>query len=561
MVRLAERDAYTFDPQDYEVNMFRLLASTILTAGLASAAHSQGKPAPENKDKADYAARAAVVAPFLDDQTVVVARLDATRLDLEGASRQVKRLLGGVLGDELDKATLAGEMAKGGFTAAGVSEAYLIVSLADVPNRSPFGIIPVAKGSDAATLARSLRPLIALGGGAPPGAAPTPQEALGRSLTLVCEPLAGAVFVGPGATLERLKKADRRPPVKTDELARAFAAAGDGTVQAAFLMSDDQRRVIDEMFPKLPPALGGGSTKPFSEGLRFAALGVNVSAKLSLRVAIQAKDAAAAQAQGAAIAAGLELFAQSPEVKKQLPAADKIAKALTPRVTGDQVVVELSEENKGLANLISALAPAVTGARTAAERTRTANNLKQIGLALHSYHDGNGSFPARANFDAVGKPLLSWRVQLLPYLEHSDLYKQFRQDEPWDSAHNKKLLAKMPDVFRATGSKNKAESGKTNFLAPICDGSVLGADKGTKIADIRDGTSNTIAAVEVTDEAAVFWTKPDDWQVDDKEPVKALGDTFAALFCDASVRFFTKDIAPETLKAMLTRNGGERVEP
>jgi len=543
--------------------MFRLLASTILTAGLlAGAAHAQGKPAPKSKDKADYAGRAAAVAPFLDDETIMVARLDASRFDLEGASRQVKRLLGGALGDELDKATLAGEMAKGGFTAAGASEAYLIVSLADVPSRAPFGIIPVAKGSDAATLARSLRPLIALGSAAPPGAAPTPQEALQRSLALACEPLAGAVFVGPGATLERVKKlADRPARAKTDELARAFAAAGDGTVQAVLLMSDDQRRVIDEMFPNLPPALGGGSTKPFSEGLRFAALGLNVSAKLSLRVAIQAKDAAAAQAQSAAIAKGLELFAQSAEVKKQLPAAEKIAKALAPRVTGDQVVVELSEENKGLANLVTGLAPAVAGARTAAERARTANNLKQIGLALHNYHDTNGSFPARANFDAAGKPLLSWRVQLLPYLEQSDLHKEFRQDEPWDSAHNKKLLARMPDVFRATGSKNKADSGKTNFLAPICDGSVLGADKGTKIADIRDGTSNTIAAVEVTDEAAVPWTRPDDWQVDDKEPLKGLGDTFAALFCDGSVRFFTKDIAAETLKAMLTRSGGEPVSP
>ncbi len=401
-----------------------------------------------------------------------------------------------------------------------------------------------------------------MGRDAPPGAVPTPAEALQRSLAMVCEPLAGAVFVGPAATLERLKKsADRREPIKTDELARALSAAGNGTVQAVLLISDDQRRVIDEMFPALPPALGGGSTKPFSEGLRFAALGLNVSAKLSLRVAIQAKDAAAARAQGDTISKGLELFAQSPEVKKQLPAAEKIAKALALRVAGDQVLIELNEENKGLSSLASGLAPAVTGARKAAAREVTASHLKQIGLALHNHHDTSGAFPARANFDAAGKPLLSWRVQLLPYLEQGDLYKEFRQDEPWDSEHNKKLLARIPPVFRATGTRHKPDSGKTTFLAPICDGSVLGADKGTKIADIRDGTSNTIAVVEVTDEAAVPWTKPDDWQVDDKDPLKGLGDTFGALLCDASARFFTKDIAPDTLKALLTRNGGEVVVP
>ncbi len=131
--------------------MFRLLASTILTLGLlAGVAVAQGKPVDDGKAKADDAARAAAVAPFLDEQTIVVARFDASRLDVEGASRQAKRLLGDLLGDELDKATLAGEIAKAGFLGAGGKEAYLVVSLADVPSRAPFGIIPVAKGGDAA---------------------------------------------------------------------------------------------------------------------------------------------------------------------------------------------------------------------------------------------------------------------------------------------------------------------------------------------------------------------------------------------------------------------------
>src|SRR5439155_20346160 len=129
-------------------------------------------------------------------------------------------------------AALAVEAAQGGFTAAGGGEAYLIVSLADVPNRMPFGVIPVAKASDAAALARALRPLIATPGTAPPGAPLTTQEALQRSLALVCEPLGGVVFVGPAATLDRLKKLpDRGPrpdgsrpaaPPSAEEIARAL---------------------------------------------------------------------------------------------------------------------------------------------------------------------------------------------------------------------------------------------------------------------------------------------------------------------------------------------------
>ncbi|HMC89933.1 MAG TPA: DUF1559 domain-containing protein, partial [Gemmataceae bacterium] len=80
---------------------------------------------------------------------------------------------------------------------------------------------------------------------------------------------------------------------------------------------------------------------------------------------------------------------------------------------------------------------------TAAD-TKCANNLKQLGLALHNYHDTYGRFPAVANFDKDGKPLLSWRVHLLPFLDEGQLYREFHLNEPWDSAHNKKLVSRLP---------------------------------------------------------------------------------------------------------------------
>jgi hypothetical protein len=538
----------------------RAILAVLLLAGFAAAQEKSGE---EKKAASDSVGS---VASFLDEETVFVARVDASKLDLSGAARQVKRLLGDIVGDELTMAALAGEVALGGVTAAGAREGYLIVSLADVPFRPPFGILPVAKGTSPAALARALRPLVTSAG--PPGTVVTPSGALAQSLAIVCEPVEGAVFIGPGASLERLKQrlsekadADARAAaaLRNKDLAQALAAAGDGAVQAALLLSADQRRVIDELFPNLPRAVGGGSTRPFSEGLRFAALGVNVSAKVSLRFVMQAKDEASAQAQGAVITKGWELFASSAEIKKHLPAADRIAKALSPRVIGNQIVLELSEENEGLSNLMRGLIPALTGARMTASRQITANRLKQLGIALHNYHDTHGAFPARANFGTASKPLLSWRVHMLPYVEGDHLYKQFRLDEPWDSEHNKKLVDKMPEVFQAQGSKHKTDSGLTTFLAPVSKGSVLAVDKGTKIADIFDGTSNTIAVVQVSDEAAVPWTKPDDWQVNAKDPLKGLADDFAALFCDGSVRFFKKDTKPETLRAMITRDGGEIV--
>jgi RNA polymerase sigma factor (sigma-70 family) len=91
----------------------------------------------------------------------------------------------------------------------------------------------------------------------------------------------------------------------------------------------------------------------------------------------------------------------------------------------------------------------------ARDRMLSGSNLKQIGIALHNYHNDYDTLPAPAIYGKNGKPLLSWRVTLLPYIEQDNLYQQFNLDEPWDSEHNKKLLAKMPKTYVPPGVKTK----------------------------------------------------------------------------------------------------------
>ncbi len=98
--------------------------------------------------------------------------------------------------------------------------------------------------------------------------------------------------------------------------------------------------------------------------------------------------------------------------------------------------------------LIALLLPAVQAAREAAQRAQCTNNLKQIGLALHNYHDTYGTFPPPAITDANGNPLLSWRVAILPFLGEDGLYNQFHLDEPWDSPNNQPLSFQLPSVYK-----------------------------------------------------------------------------------------------------------------
>jgi prepilin-type processing-associated H-X9-DG protein len=213
--------------------------------------------------------------------------------------------------------------------------------------------------------------------------------------------------------------------------------------------------------------------------------------------------------------------------------------------------------------LIGLLLPAVQAAREAARRVQSMTNLKQIGLSIKNDESVHGTYPARANFDKQGKPLLSWRVHMLPYLEENALYKQFHLDEPWDSEHNKTLIPLMPKLY--ANPSGMVRPGMANYLAVCGKGLMFDGEKGRKPVDIRNGTSNTIMVVEADDDRAVIWTKPEDWQFDPEHPMAGLGRAhpggFNAVLADGSVRLIAKSIDPKAFQAMLTIAGGETVQP
>jgi hypothetical protein len=182
----------------------------------------------------------------------------------------------------------------------------------------------------------------------------------------------------------------------------------------------------------------------------------------------------------------------------------------------------------------------------ATDEQRGANNLRRFVIALHNYNDTYGQLPMPAQprpGAKDGKPL-SWRVAILPFIEQDELYRQFHLDEPWDSEHNKKLIAKMPAIFRAPGSK--AKEGHTTYLFPVGKGAAFpSADAKQRIpASFPDGLSNTILIVDAADDAAVPWTKPDDLKYDPKDPLKGLAfrndKEFMAAFADGSIHAVNK---------------------
>jgi len=495
----------------------------------------------------DPAARAKTVAPFIDEQTVLISRVDVSRLEVDPLVDKAVELIRDIVPEaraDLDRFREEEQQARAqmkklqaAFRQAGGKEVYLLFSVADVDfhrETVPFLIVPLGEGADEKTLAAMFR----------------------EAHLEVQERLGDVLFVGSRQTLTRLKALRPSPRL---EIAEAFKAAGDTTAQALLLPPKYAARVIEEMLPQLPKEIGGGPSTAITHGLLWAAVSADPPPKMSLRLVIQSRDPQSAAAFREKWIAALQLLGKQKEVRERIPTFDKIVTLLTPQVQADRLTLTFDEERQGIASLISLLKAPIAEARAAAMRAQSMNNLKQIAVAMHNYHDVNKHFPAPATYDANGKPLLSWRVQILGFIDPA-LYEQFYLDEPWDSEHNRKLIDQVPALYRSPASKLK-EKGRASYVVVVGKDTVFSGREGIPIKEIKDGTSQTIMAVEVDDQHAVIWTKPDDLPFDPENPAKGLGGAdkrgFNALFCDGSVHFLLKDIDPKVLRALFTRAGGE----
>ncbi|HEV3144296.1 MAG TPA: DUF1559 domain-containing protein [Gemmataceae bacterium] len=214
------------------------------------------------------------------------------------------------------------------------------------------------------------------------------------------------------------------------------------------------------------------------------------------------------------------------------------------------------------------LIPAVGKVREAADRAQSMNNMRQMALGFDNQMSTQGYIePAIMSKD--GKPLFSWRVAILPYVENDNLYRQFKLDEPWDSAHNKPLLDQMPRIYAHQGATFGTSN--THYRVFVGGGAMFEYGKKTRFnahkpdeIGISDGTSNTIEIVEAAQ--AVPWTKPDELTFDPNGPLPALGVPGRKMvniaMADGSVRAHDlKNLNPVTLKAAITANGGEVLGP
>jgi prepilin-type processing-associated H-X9-DG protein len=216
--------------------------------------------------------------------------------------------------------------------------------------------------------------------------------------------------------------------------------------------------------------------------------------------------------------------------------------------------------------LLALLYPGVSTPPSFHQRMACVNNLKQLALAMHLYHNDHGHFPPAYVADASGQPLLSWRVLLLPYLEEKEKFAAIKLDEPWNSPNNARV-ADCPRIFQCPNDIGaKQNSQMTSYAVVTGPGTAFPGEGTTTINKMLDGTSATILIVEVAN-SGIHWMEPRDLNIQQMAPTinaisgQGISSKHVAgvnvAFADGHVGYLRNDLPAEELRARLTINGLE----
>lgn len=479
------------------------------------------------------------VEKFLDDQAFVVARIRPKKVELNNAIAYLTKNKVIPQAQAIAVALLAGTV-KGSLD-RNAEEIFVVYSMSMVASGEflPLVVVPTKDVEQQEKLEEMLKKL-------PAGGDMLKTKRLDNAL------LAGA----PGA----LERAARQLGKPRPDIGEAKVVWGDHAVQVAVVPTADQKRSLKELLPPLEKPLDKHSSQELAAGISWLSISMDPFPP-RMKAVVRGVDAPAVEKGMAFLKDALKFapLALSEADQNVAEPAGKLMQMIGTglKKEGNDIVLEINDPQP----ILDLFAAAVAKARNAAQSMQSSNNMKQLMLAMHMHHDAMNSFPAPAIVSKDGKPLLSWRVAVLPYIEQQALYTRFKLDEPWDSDHNKKLIPLMPRTFAPEGES--LQPGQTPYVVPVGKQTMFFGPKGGKLGEVTDGTSNTIALIQLPSSRAVVWTKPEELDAEASVPFDALtkgfGDRVTVGFGDGSVRRLKFPLKEEVFRNLLNKADGNPI--
>lgn len=368
------------------------LTLTLVLAATLAAGQTTGGDLPA--DKFDSAADA--VAPFLDPAALAVVRFEPAKINVDAIHSRVLEILKSGTPASQPTASAEHELLAGrtianqwlaDFAKAGGREIYVVVTLgypaSDREFDKPwFFLAPLRAGADSQAITRLIGQIIPEVAAGAPATDPATRPAFPEAYQFKSRIINNTLVLATPAMLEQLQTLK---PAPRPDLAKAFAAAGEGAIQAVYVPTADTRKVFSEMLPTtLPAEMGGGEIRGLARGTLWAAAGINSPPQLSLKVVAQTTDANTAKALAGQVEKMFDALAihfQHEGIPPETVTAFRTA--LKPTVQGDQVVITTTAAQTEAA--IKSLAVLVAPLREQARHTMAAAPLAAMGKGFALY--------------------------------------------------------------------------------------------------------------------------------------------------------------------------------
>lgn len=416
---------------------------------------------------------------------------------------------------------------------AGATHVYLSVATRSIHDGGPLIIIPCEDVAAVNGLAAML------------------IKTAGADTMLEVQTYPGLVLIGPTKVLNRMAVAlSQGRSEAREDLVQPLVDPQRSDHTAVLSLVDSYREELIAIWPDSLPQAAELQLSPrqLVRDVRSITLTWDMPPEPMLQITIEATDATAAERVQASLQ---HLFVQ---LARRLDGSREFQ---LPPITIETNQLDVQFDSAAITTVIDQ----VNQASGAGEGRRVVDNLKQVGLAMHTYHDTHQHLPPKHFINPDGQPLVSWRVVILPFVEQQALYQNFKLDQTWDAADNASVSSVVIPTYTDRGGE---DSNQTRFRVPVFPGSAWDGDGPPKsFYDITDGMANTIAVIHAPAEAAVSWTDPAQWLISPDDPLQDVfgdRDQVVVLLFDGSVRVLQRDeIDNEKLSALLTIAGGEQV--
>ena len=492
----------------------------------------------------DFLCAQTIGLQWLDDQTVAVIKLNLNDPNTQSSlSRLIESLPPAA--NELKVWQSQLNAIGQSITAAGGEEILIVYSLADDFQDQPLWVVPNSKSLDLKPFLRAF-----------PGTGVLNPEL--KAVALKSFEMGTATIIGTRTAIERVKANKTEAP----QSLHAMVDQSSSSMTMFMTLNADQRRAAAEMLTRVPPFLGGGQTRDLLTQIQWLRMDWIGQQPANVMLSVTG-DPTAIESRWKNIKGWLVLQdsadnANSASLAKSIGRffLDQLS-AQPPKTEGQTITWNVPVETA----LKSGSSEVLSASLLQADEFSARRQLRALALAIHNHHSAMKRLPSPlSGLDGKSPRKFSWRVDLLPFLDEQELYHQFHLDEAWDSPHNRSLIPRMPNVFRIPQSKHPAQSGLSTFVLPSNADTMWPADRVLDFKDIEDGTSNTIMIVEVNDDMAQEWTKPDPFEIKMQNPASQLGGHFKDKIFFA-VGDGSSNAIPRNkfgdLKALLTRSGGE----